>query len=1195
LFYELAPIFQEVATKAEKEGKRERFIPNIKVEQFIKMVGENKHFINLFSAANGCGKCLPLDSPILMANGQWKKLGDIKKGDYVLGHDYDGDKVAVPSRVVETSRAGRKEVFKFYFRDGGYVIASKEHSFPLKFRSGRKSAIKKKRIEEVLDRKINYVGGKLKFQQPKAIEFKNGGNLPIHPYLLGALLGDGGLTGGSVRFSNIDERIIKKVRSICGKEGFQLNYEDEVTHRIVDMRNGRSKKGHFGQNRLVQHIKQLKLDIKSGEKFIPDVYKIASVEERKQLLAGLIDTDGTFSEYFTKSKRLAEDFVFLVRTLGGTAKLKERIVNNDFTKGEDALFYRIYWRFDYELPLSAPEKQRVSKKPVEYTNRFVVKVESVGFVECGDIAIEHPKHCYISYDFISTGNTAAGALIITAICFGNIEFDPFYWTPAMQKEFGEPPKSWFDYPLYNKFPFKKKGRIISDPTTIKEQIVPELKKWFPTNRYVEHWTTAKEGKNYECKFITDTGFEIDLMTTEQAPKEFEAVSLGFCIEENQRVLLSNGIWKKIKDIKIGDIVLNTTDTYRKKSNKVIAVHYKGQKQVIKIRTRSGYEIVCTPDHKIWTNQRGWIETSKLKIGDRLYSPRFNFNGQDTIKPEMAFMLGAWLGDGWFSRYSIFIAIANKLFLEEVKNKVEKLTFCSKYDYRIIDNELKEIIIKNDLADKKANTKFIPDFIFKEKNNQIELLKGLYAADGWFFGHTIGYASTSKRLSEDLRLLLHNLDIRAALVYKQRQNEKWNDQYWVLITQKHNVKKFCELIKVNSKRKQQNKVYQEALKRIGAKKCVERYKRDTRKSVISIEKAGLANVYDISVENEHSFICNGLRVSNCWIDEPCPHNIYMATIARGRLGMIIFLTMTPLSYSAWIKDEIFDKRDGKNIEYITATVWDNCVEMEGTRGILTKDNIEKMISQYPIDEREARIEGKFGHLLGRVHKKFDRRIHTIRPFSIKYDDFVVVMAHDTHPRVGDHISWVAIDRKGTKYVIDEMEITGLDHEMAANIKAKEVGWRVIDRLLDPSGWNEDKRTLEKTFAERMYDEGIEYKPGSKHLNEGIRRTNTALDYEERGGILIRQPELYFFNTCEGHIKQFENYVWDEWQGRNVDSKDPKGQPKDKNDHYPENIHRILLENYQFIESEKYEKEREQQESHSFHDKLERFGLISNPLT
>ena len=860
MFYELAPIFQEVATKAEKEGKRERFIPNIKVEQFIKMVGENKHFINLFSAANGCGKCLPLDSPILMANGQWKKLGDIKKGDYVLGHDYDGDKVAVPSRVVETSRAGRKEVFKFYFRDGGYVIASKEHSFPLKFRSGRKSAIKKKRIEEVLDRKINYVGGKLKFQQPKAIEFKNGGNLPIHPYLLGALLGDGGLTGGSVRFSNIDERIIKKVRSICGKEGFQLNYEDEVTHRIVDMRNGRSKKGHFGQNRLVQHIKQLKLDIKSGEKFIPDVYKIASVEERKQLLAGLIDTDGTFSEYFTKSKRLAEDFVFLVRTLGGTAKLKERIVNNDFTKGEDALFYRIYWRFDYELPLSAPEKQRVSKKPVEYTNRFVVKVESVGFVECGDIAIEHPKHCYISYDFISTGNTAAGALIITAICFGNIEFDPFYWTPAMQKEFGEPPKSWFDYPLYNKFPFKKKGRIISDPTTIKEQIVPELKKWFPTNRYVEHWTTAKEGKNYECKFITDTGFEIDLMTTEQAPKEFESVSLGFC----------------------------------------------------------------------------------------------------------------------------------------------------------------------------------------------------------------------------------------------------------------------------------------------------------------------------------------------WIDEPCPHNIYMATIARGRLGMIIFLTMTPLSYSAWIKDEIFDKRDGKNIEYITATVWDNCVEMEGTRGILTKDNIEKMISQYPIDEREARIEGKFGHLLGRVHKKFDRRIHTIRPFSIKYDDFVVVMAHDTHPRVGDHISWVAIDRKGTKYVIDEMEITGLDHEMAANIKAKEVGWRVIDRLLDPSGWNEDKRTLEKTFAERMYDEGIEYKPGSKHLNEGIRRTNTALDYEERGGILIRQPELYFFNTCEGHIKQFENYVWDEWQGRNVDSKDPKGQPKDKNDHYPENIHRILLENYQFIESEKYEKEREQQESHSFHDKLERFGLISNPL-
>ena len=75
------------------------------------------------------------------------------------------------------------------------------------------------------------------------------------------------------------------------------------------------------------------------------------------------------------------------------------------------------------------------------------------------------------------GKTAALVNIIANICFG------------VQNE-------WFDYPLFQNFPYVKKGRIISDPTTIKEQIVPELKKWFPSNRYKIRYDTKKEGKSY---------------------------------------------------------------------------------------------------------------------------------------------------------------------------------------------------------------------------------------------------------------------------------------------------------------------------------------------------------------------------------------------------------------------------------------------------------------------------------------------------------------------------------------------------------------------------------------------------------------------------------------------------------------------------------------------------------------------------
>lgn len=82
---------------------------------------------------------------------------------------------------------------------------------------------------------------------------------------------------------------------------------------------------------------------------------------------------------------------------------------------------------------------------------------------------------------------------------------------------------WFNYPIFKNFPFIKKGRIAADATTIKEQIVPELKVWLPKGRY----EPSKEGKEYEVKWKTDTGFEFNLMTYDQDVKEFESVSLGW--------------------------------------------------------------------------------------------------------------------------------------------------------------------------------------------------------------------------------------------------------------------------------------------------------------------------------------------------------------------------------------------------------------------------------------------------------------------------------------------------------------------------------------------------------------------------------------------------------------------------------------------------------------------------------------------
>lgn len=735
------------------------------------------------------------------------------------------------------------------------------------------------------------------------------------------------------------------------------------------------------------------------------------------------------------------------------------------------------------------------------------------------------------------GKTCTGSNMVANICYG-------------------PQSKWFQSPLYKDFPYLKQGRIISDPTTLEEKIVPELHKWLPKGKY----ETSKAGKTYESQWKTNTGFEFDLMSNEQDAKEFESVDLGWCIEENQRVLLSDGRWIKIKDIRPGDEIFTTNDNYRKKNQKVIAVWDKGIKDVVKIKMRGGYELKVTPDHKIWTN-KGWKKAGELKTGDRLYSPYFNFNGRNTIENRLAFLLGAWIGDGWMNG-SIFISCANEILLNDISNKVQKISHKERYDYRIVDDELRELLVNTGLSDKHAKDKFIPDFIFSESTNQIELLKGLYATDGWFANHTVGYGTTSKRLANDLRFLLDNLGIKAGIYEKKPQNKKWNKQWFVLITQKNNVKRFCELVPVESKTEAQQKVYSEALRRIGKCKCKEFLKKNTRRIVKSIEPVGQAKVYDLSIEGEHSFICNGVRVSNCWFDEPPRWDIFKATVARMRRGGIIFMTLTPLVHSAWIKDELVDKAKEKGVAYVTADVEANC-KRHGVRGILEHKDIERMIAQYDEDEKLARIEGKFGHLIGLIFKMFDRNIHVIEPFDINHREFSVYHALDPHPRVEDAGLWLAVDKKGTKYVVDELFIkVDSDRELAFQIKQKNDKYRLESMIADPSMFVTNQHES-ASLASKLQGHGLYYHEASKLRQAADRRIKDALTFQEVKGHMVRAPELYIFSTCTRTIFEIERYRWDDWRGRSATEKTPKPKPVDKDDHMVENLGRLLLPEPVFV--------------------------------
>jgi hypothetical protein len=306
-----------------------------------------------------------------------------------------------------------------------------------------------------------------------------------------------------------------------------------------------------------------------------------------------------------------------------------------------------------------------------------------------------------------------------------------------------------------------------------------------------------------------------------------------------------------------------------------------------------------------------------------------------------------------------------------------------------------------------------------------------------------------------------------------------------------------------------------------------------------------------------------------LDEPPSNAIFKACISRLRRGGVLGVVCTPLMGSAWLYDG-FVANPNMEAEFkavVTAEVEDAC-KIHGVRGFLDHDEILKMIAQYSEDDKQARIFGKFQHLVGLVFKKWNREVHVIKPFDINKDNFCVVEALDTHPRNPDAYLQVAIDRHGTKYVIDELYQNGAEDELAARIKLKREGKRIVKSLLEPGAFTEDQHESNETknsLAKRLQKLGLYFVAGSKRRQDALRRIKEALNFQETKGRIIQPPELYVFDTCQRTIWEIEHWQWDDWRGSTADNKSPREKPQDKDDHIIEDLGRILLEEQKFVEN------------------------------
>ena len=396
--------------------------------------------LHRFVGMNEGGKEQPISEPVLTPNG-WVKIGDLKVGDKVI--DSNGQ----PQKVLAVYPQGFKDVYEVKFDDGSVTRCGIEHlwetsNFTERHR-GDKSVKSFRSILNTLryGKNINH-----SVRIVKPINFAEN-QLPINPYLLGVLLGDGCITA-QVSFTNTDEELIYKIKEIVESEYPSLSIkqakEDGISYRISSENN---------INPLLTQLRDLDLfGRKSETKFVPEQYKTASISQRLSLLQGLIDTDGYLNNkksevlFYSVSEKLADDVLNIVRSLGGIGRKRFKQGAYKNKEGKRVICkncFIISFYLPAELtPCSLTRKLKNLSPRIENFCHFIKEVHLIGKEESVCIKVSSLDSLYVTNDYVLTHNTSEALEVMKNFLLEIENSKGFYikaegrLSPEMQKRSG---------------------------------------------------------------------------------------------------------------------------------------------------------------------------------------------------------------------------------------------------------------------------------------------------------------------------------------------------------------------------------------------------------------------------------------------------------------------------------------------------------------------------------------------------------------------------------------------------------------------------------------------------------------------------------------------------------------------------------------------------------------------------------------
>ena len=337
------------------------------------------------------------DNQIVATTKGIKKHGDLIVGDYVFGRD------GTPVKVLWVSEKTRSE-YVVSFSDGAKIECHGNHEWTVynRFRQKEETIETKHMASSTIYNGDGKRGSRYKYQVDSNVcVMFDSRNVDLDPYVLGAWLGDGDSSCGIIHIGNNDVEII-----------------GNSTYKFKESKGTTTRKFYSQElNILLKNNGLIK------NKHVPDMYKYNSVEVRKNVIAGLIDTDGyvyhrngriTISN---TNKRIIDDAAFILRSLGQSVvvcEFKPRVSSSGIVGKK--IVYQLCFNPTMTFPTKVKRK-KITKLSIN-KKRAIVSIErkeGLGYGNC----IQVDGGIYLVGDtFIPTHNSEGSSRKLPAFMLG---------------------------------------------------------------------------------------------------------------------------------------------------------------------------------------------------------------------------------------------------------------------------------------------------------------------------------------------------------------------------------------------------------------------------------------------------------------------------------------------------------------------------------------------------------------------------------------------------------------------------------------------------------------------------------------------------------------------------------------------------------------------------------------------------------